>query len=345
MSEIALYRKYRPEKFKDVIGQDHVVSVLEGAIKEGKTAHAYLFSGTRGTGKTSIARIFARELGTDWKDLYEIDGASNRGIDEIRELREAVHTMPFSSPHKVYIIDEVHMLTTPAFNALLKTLEEPPGHVIFILATTELHKVPDTVASRCQPFTFKTPTEEFITKALSKIAKAEGFELEKDALALISLLGDGSFRDAIGMLQKVFSISSDNKLTVDEVEKITGAPKSQLIKDFIEGALSGDQEKSLMALSKAKEATLDMKVFTKMSLRLLRFAMLYAHAPDMKKTIEEEVSSDELQFIEDLKKLEGAKRSTDLLRELLDAYQNIDYAYIKQLPLELAIIKFLEKGE
>lgn len=146
MSEIALYRKYRPQKFKDVVGQDHVVKVLQGAIDLGNISHAYLFSGSRGTGKTSIARIFAKEIGTTPNDLYEIDAASNRGIDDIREIRDGVSTLPFESKYKVYIIDEVHMLTKEAFNALLKTLEEPPAHAVFILATTELDKLPEWVS-------------------------------------------------------------------------------------------------------------------------------------------------------------------------------------------------------
>ncbi len=149
-----LYRKYRPQTFKDVIGQEHVVKVLEGAVKLGNISHAYIFSGSRGTGKTSVARILAREIGTSGNDLYEMDAASNRGIDDVREIRESVNTLPFESKYKIYIIDEVHMLTREAWNAFLKTLEEPPSHVIFIMATTELEKVPETVVSRCQTFAF-----------------------------------------------------------------------------------------------------------------------------------------------------------------------------------------------
>ena len=158
MSDVALYRKYRPETFAQVIGQEPVIKALQGALSSDSLAHAYLFSGSRGTGKTSIARIFARELGSSENDTYEIDAASNRGIDDIRALRDAVRTLPFDSKYKVYIIDEVHMLTKEAFNALLKTLEEPPRHVIFILATTEEEKLPETIVSRCQSFRFKKPS-------------------------------------------------------------------------------------------------------------------------------------------------------------------------------------------
>src|SRR6056297_1967272 len=170
----ALYRKYRPESFADVRDQDHIVSALEGAIKKGEIPHALLFSGTRGTGKTTLARIFAKAIGTSDMDLYEIDAASNRGIDDVRELKEAVHTLPYESEKKVYIIDEVHMLTKEAFNALLKTLEEPPEHVVFILATTEEEKLLDTILSRCQVFRLHSPSREVLQQTVISVAKEEG---------------------------------------------------------------------------------------------------------------------------------------------------------------------------
>src|SRR3989344_2044513 len=207
MSEV-FYRKYRPQKFKDVIGQDHVVKVLEGAIKLGNISHAYLFSGSRGKGKTSMARIFSREVGTSPDDLVEMDAASNRGIDDVRGIRESVSTLPFRSKYKVYIIDEVHMLTKDAWNAFLKTLEEPPVHVIFILATTELEKVPETVISRCQSFQFRQPNQATLKDFAQAIAKKEGVSLEKEAAELISLLGDGSFRDTHGILEKVLIMTA-----------------------------------------------------------------------------------------------------------------------------------------
>src|SRR5574343_652540 len=176
MHDLALYRKYRPQSFKEVLGQDHIVKVLESSIESNKVSHAYLFVGSRGTGKTSVARIFARDIGVSENDMYEIDAASNRGIEDIRELRDGVRVLPFDSKYKVYIIDEVHMLSKDAWGALLKTLEEPPKHVIFILATTELHKVPDTIISRCQVFTFKKATNVICRKMLSEVASKEGYE-------------------------------------------------------------------------------------------------------------------------------------------------------------------------
>jgi DNA polymerase-3 subunit gamma/tau len=222
----ALYRKYRPESFADVKDQEHIVSVLEGAIKKGEIPHAILFSGTRGTGKTTLARLFAQAIGTAPMDLYEIDAASNRGIDDIRELKEAVHTMPYESEQKVYIIDEVHMLTKEAFNALLKTLEEPPAHVVFILATTEEDKLLDTILSRCQVFRMHSPSRAVLAEVVTQVAKKEGFTLASEAADLIAIAADGSFRDALGVTQKVILASGDAIGSADEVAVIIGAPKT-----------------------------------------------------------------------------------------------------------------------
>lgn len=203
MAHEALYRAYRPQKFADVAGQDHIVDALSAQVKGGTVAHAYLFSGSRGLGKTSIARIFAREVGATEKDIYEIDAASHTGVDHVRELIDGVYTLPFESPYKVYILDEAHMLSKGAWNALLKTLEEPPAHVIFILATTELGKVPETVLSRCQVYEFKKPTREGVVRLVTRIAKKEGYELEAGVADLVALLCEGSYRDALSVLEKI----------------------------------------------------------------------------------------------------------------------------------------------
>ena len=218
---IALYRKYRPQSFSDVVGQKHLVDVLEASIKQKKVSHAYLFCGGRGTGKTTVARIFARDIGCNPEDIIEIDAASNRGIDEIRELREAVRTAPFSSPYKVYIVDEAHMLTKEAANALLKTLEEPPSHVIFILATTDPEKLPQTIVSRCQKIAFQSPDILTLAKRLQHVAHEEGKDIDEKTSELIATHGKGSYRDALGALEQILT-TSDKNITYDSVHTFLG---------------------------------------------------------------------------------------------------------------------------
>lgn len=343
MKESALYRKYRPKKFGDVIGQDQVVLPLEAAIKDKSVSHAYIFAGSRGTGKTSVARIFAEELGVFPEDLYEIDAASNRGIDEIRSLREAVHTSPYRSPYKVYILDEAHMLTKDAWNALLKTLEEPPSHVIFILATTELDRVLDTVISRCQVFTFKKPNQQILKKVVMNIGKSEGYTLAPESADLIALLADGSFRDAEGILQKVIGSAKDKIIEVEEVEKITGAPNSRLLNDCLESLEKGDLEKGLKAVRAAADKNIDMSVFLKRLLERVRVILLLRFAKDMEKEIKEELTEEDFTFLKTIAVNKDSKIKSDTLHELLNAAEQTTFASITQLPLELALIKLTNK--
>ncbi|MCK5022018.1 MAG: DNA polymerase III subunit gamma/tau [Candidatus Pacebacteria bacterium] len=345
MSELVLYRKYRPRDFKEVLGQEHITDTLKKAISLGNIAHAYLFSGTRGTGKTSIARLLAQEIKCSLNDLNEMDAASNRGIDDIRELREAVNVLPFESPYKVYIIDEVHMLTKEAFNALLKTLEEPPKHVVFVLATTEIEKIPDTILSRCQTFTFKKPTQEILKKAILDICKKEKLELENGAEDLIALLGDGSFRDTLGILQKVISASKDSKISIGEVEKITGAPKNELVNDFISALSDKNLEKGLEVVEKSVGNSIDMQVFAKLILHKIRAILLLRFAKDMEKKIENDFSEKDFEFIQKLSKEKESNINSETIKELLDAYEQIKSAHISQLPLELMLIKLSKKVE
>lgn len=334
-----LYRKYRPQQFKDVVGQESVVNVLEGAIKAGHIAHAYLFSGGRGTGKTSVARIFARAIGTSEKDLYEMDAASNRGIDDIRELREGVHTLPFDSRYKVYVIDECHMLTKDAWNALLKTLEEPPAHALFILATTELEKVPETIVSRCQTFRFSKPLPATLRVTIANVAKAEGYVLDPSAAALIALAAEGSFRDAFGMLEKVIAASADKKLTAHEVERAVGAPPLSLVRTFMQALAANNLSETLEVLYDAERRGADASFFLSLILARMRILLLLRHAPTLAKSFAEDVDKEELAELVALAEKKASGISPNLLLALLEAEMRIAYASVPFLPIELALLK------
>lgn len=338
-NNVAFYRKYRPDTFAKVRGQDHIVSILKSSIENSATVHAYLFAGSRGTGKTSVARIVARELGTSENDLYEIDAASNRGIDDIRALKESVQTMPFESTYKVYIVDEVHMLTKEAFNALLKTLEEPPKHVIFILATTELGKLPETIISRCQVFNFKKPTHQILKDLVLDIALSEDHKIDNPTADLIALLGEGSFRDTTGTLQKALNMSHGKKITREEVEAITGAPSTALINDFLSALGEKDLEKGLSVVHQAAAQNIDMKVYLKLVLRKFRVALLLKFAEATAREFMEDFTDDDKKFLTQLSKNHTVNISSATLLTLLEAYQQIDYAFIPELPLELALIR------
>ncbi len=339
MSETALYRKYRPHNFKEVIGQEDVVKVLKGSIEQDKIAHAYLFSGTRGTGKTSLARIFAREIGTSSNDLYEIDAASNRGIDDIRLLREAVNTLPFESKFKVYIVDEVHMLTKEAFNALLKTLEEPPAHALFILATTDPDKLPETVVSRCQVFSFRTPSRQTLRDVVIDVAKKEGYKLDGASAELIALIGDGSFRDSLGTLQKVLSLSKEKSVKIDEVEMVTGAPKNALVNDFVNAISEKSAAKALAAVRAAAEKNIDMKLFLKLALQKLRFVLLLRISRDMESYIKSDVSEEDFAWLQEVAAKKESSINSAVLLELLSASELVGRSFVPELPIEIALAK------
>ncbi|MFT7644792.1 MAG: DNA polymerase-3 subunit gamma/tau [Candidatus Paceibacteria bacterium] len=340
-STAALYRKYRPQNFAEVRDQDHIVTVLEGAIKKSSIPHAILFSGTRGTGKTTLARIFAKAIGTADLDLYEIDAASNRGIDDVRELKEAVNTMPFESSHKVYIIDEVHMLTKEAFNALLKTLEEPPSHVVFILATTEEEKLLDTILSRCQVFRMRSPSRAVLAETVTDVAKQEGFILSPDAADLIAVAADGSFRDALGVTQKVIMASGDKIGSADEVAAIIGAPKTATMQKLVEGLHNKDRVSSLEAVQTAVESGVDMKLFSRLLLEHVRAVMLLRNLPNKKTEILSAFGVDTQTKLEEYSTGPSPLNSHLLLR-LLQASELISRSPIPQAPLEIVIIEVTE---
>lgn len=339
MSETALYRKYRPKNFKDVLGQENIVKALEGSIELDSISHAYLFAGSRGTGKTSIARIFAKAIGCHDNDLYEIDAASNRGIDDIRELREAVSALPFGSVYKVYIIDEVHMLTKEAFNALLKTLEEPPKHAVFILATTEIDKLPKTVISRCQVFTFKKPSQKILKELVLNLSEKEGFKIEPSSADLIALLGEGSFRDTQGILQKILSFAKDKKISTKEVEQVSGAPRGELVNNLIKSISDKDLPSGLESVRLAVSNNIDMIVYLKLVLRKMRSIVLLKYAKNMENLIKEEYSEEDFIFLKELSVKKESNINSKSLLEILTAYDAVVRANIPELPIEIALIK------
>ena len=302
MHELALYRKYRPASFKEVMGQNHIVSVLEGSIKTKKVSHAYLFIGSRGTGKTSVARIFAKEIGVSVNDLYEIDAASNRGIADIKDLREGARVLPFDSKYKIYIIDEVHMLSGDAWGALLKILEEPPSHVIFILATTEVHKIPETIISRCQVFTFKKASNTALKNIILSVAEKEGYEIDGSSAELLAILGDGSFRDGLGILQKVLNFARNKKIKREEIEEITGAPRVDMVNQYLMAILEKDLEKGLSAIKEASTSNLDMELYLKIIIEKFRLSLMLRYAPNLEDKIKGDISEEDLKFIKDILK-------------------------------------------
>ena len=355
MSYCALYRKYRPQKFTDVIGQEHITETLKNQIKSGRISHAYLFTGSRGTGKTTCAKIFARAVNclepVDGSpcgecdvcaslsdsaniDITEIDAASNNKVDEVREIREKVKFLPVKGRYKVYIIDEVHMLTDSAFNALLKTLEEPPAHVIFILATTEVHKLPATILSRCQRFDFRLVSVDELEKRLKKIYDAEGKRYEDEAVRYIARAAEGSVRDCLSIADMCLNYSGD-VLSYEDVLSVLGAADRSKIKElfsFIAGGDIGGIFKSIDLLAKSgKSMSLIAKELTKYARDLL-----------VLKTADETLISDTKENIEQMKTA-AQSCSPELLISVIRVFSEIDselrYSVSPRIVLETAAIR------
>lgn len=336
---LALYRKYRPSAFKEFRDQDAIVSVLEAAVQQDKLAHAYLFAGGRGTGKTSMARALAHAVGTTDNDIHEMDAASNRGIDEIRELREGVSTLPFESTYKFYIIDEAHALTPAAWGALLKTLEEPPAHVVFVLATTELNKVPDTILSRCQVFQFKNPSHETLKRLVLDVSKKEGITVAPAGAELMALMGDGSFRDTLSILQKVLTVSEDSKLSEEEIAKVVGAPSSKTVNEFLQSLAKKDLASALKGFHDALARGTEAKVFCMLVVAKVRTVLLMRFAPELKRTLTEQFNDDDLEILAQLSGVEGASLNAALLSEFITALLEMPKAPVPAIPLELALYR------
>lgn len=350
MSYVALYRAYRPKSFDEVAGQKVIIKTLQNALLHEKIAHAYLFSGPRGTGKTSVAKIFAKAVNClkqpsanpcnvcdvcvgidkgDIPDVIEIDAASNNGVDEIREIRDKVKYMPSVGRYKVYIVDEVHMLSPGAFNALLKTLEEPPKHVIFILATTEVHKIPATILSRCQRFDFKNiETDDIITK-LDDIIAAEQISIERDAVMAIAQNAEGGLRDAISLLDQVISFS-DQKITADDVHQVFGSVSKTALKDMLLAITNKETSKAMIHLKDLLSEGKDISRIVSDLIMALR-DLLIEKTTDVASSSYDELAS--------VLALEKVYFYLDILNAL---QQDIKWTHQKRAYVELAIVKMIE---
>ena len=369
---MVLYRKYRPKSFSEVTGQEHIVETLKNAVAGNLLSHAYLFSGPRGSGKTTLARLLAKAANCESArgptkgepcnacssceeinrgraiDLVEIDAASNRGIDEMRELRDSVAFVPAKLKYKVFVIDEAHQLTKEAANALLKTLEEPPAHVLFILATTEAHKMIPTIASRCQRFDFRKLTVPEISGKLAEVTKAEKASVNKEALQLIALNAGGSLRDALGLLDKVMTFYSilDTKEPIGAavIKDLLGLVDINLVGEFVQLLADKKAGEAIDFLNKNLQAGMDPQEFSKNLVRYLRHTLVLSINPELSHIFESELTPEQLERMVQ----QASQFSKDLLPNIVEnfmrAEQEMKYASIVQLPLELAIVESCAKG-
>ncbi len=360
MSEnIVLYRKYRPQSFSEIIGQEHIVKTLTNSIISGNISHAYLFSGPRGSGKTTVARLFAKAInceklvdaepcnkcdsckeimGSNSLDLMEIDAASHTGVDDIRELISGIKFSPVKSKYKIFIIDECHQLSKSAANALLKTLEEPPAHAIFILATTEAHKMIPTIVSRCQRFDFKRLQVSEIIKKLGFILNKEQIKFEKPVLSLIALNARGSFRDAESILDKCISFTANDKqITVKEIKDLLGIVEVRQISEFVDNLISKKTKEAVTMIHDILGEGVDLQEFTKTLVFYLRQVLMVKINSDFLGQ-DSGLSEEEILKIKEQTGKLSEKEIQHMLELFIDAENKMKYAAILQLPLELAIV-------
>lgn len=361
-----LYRKYRPQNFDEVLGQEIIVKTLKNAIKNKRVVHGYLFAGQRGTGKTSVARIFAKALNcfnlkkeinpcnqcdncqlinkAQFIDLIEIDAASNRGIDEIRALKESVNFPPIKGKYKVFIIDEAHQLTEPAFNALLKTLEEPPNWVIFILATTSPEKVPLTILSRVQRFDFRPIPVELIVQKLKKIAQQENISITDSALEMIAEEAQGAFRDAESILERVITaFNPEKEITQELLEVFFNRAGILKVLEFLFALVEKNHQKALAILDQIYRQGLDLLGFNKDVLKILRILFLWKTQPDLAKILEKDFLPDVWGKIYQLKEKTDLNQIKKYLISFLESEARLKRTPpIAVLPLEIAVLESLE---
>jgi len=359
MSYQVLARKYRPQKFSEVIGQVHVTRTLKNAIEQQRTAHGYIFSGHRGTGKTTVARILAMALNCSSSDkpvsdpcgicescteiragnsvdVIEIDAATNRGIDEIRELREATRYRPARDRFKIYILDEAHQITDAAFNALLKTLEEPPGHVVFMLATTQPEDIPQTIRSRCQHFSFRAVRFEEILGQLKDLVARENLEAAEDALALVAEGGDGSIRDALSILDQAIA-SSSGRLSLDEVRQLVGAAPSGVLEQIMQSVAQGSSEQVLRVVDQLISEGHSPTHFARQMVRFLRNAVIAKIAGADSSLLQ--VSGDERKRVARVAELFSEEDLARHLQIMLRTHGELGYRQEQRFHLELGLLK------